>query len=164
MIDFNDIKSTILLFALNCFQSNRNLTLRQLCKKLWKNTSISRIWLPNCTKSKLAGKPLFILILAKMDPQILNYWHDMHLYSSKFPKIDIFHCWFHYVQDESEFRKSFCVMSAFRPRGVFWKVEMTTGNEKVSDSFNWIQQVFANLSWRIKDFQIVHNFFSKVSK
>ena len=101
-----------------------------------------------------------IPILAKMNLQISNYWHDMHLYSSHeiFPKIDIFHCWFHYVQDESEFRKSFCVMSAFRPRGVFWKVEMTTGNEKVF-LFNWIQQVFANLSWRIKDFSQCSQFF-----
>ena len=32
-------------FVLNCFQSKRNQTLCQLCKKLWKNTSISQIWL-----------------------------------------------------------------------------------------------------------------------
>ena len=33
LIDFNAIKSTILLFALNCFQSKINHTLRQLYKK-----------------------------------------------------------------------------------------------------------------------------------
>ena len=55
-------------------------------------------------------------------------------------------------------------VSAFRPRRSefsesFLKSEMTTGNEKVSDSFNWIQQVFANLSWRIKDFSQCSQFF-----
>ena len=76
MIDFNDIKSTILLFALNCYQSKINRTLCQLCKKLRKNSSNSR-------KKKKLNRRSF---LVNHQPVVIKKWVFSNSFSSGFSK------------------------------------------------------------------------------
>ena len=76
MIDFNDIKSTFLLFVLNCFQSKGNQTLWQLCKKLRKNTSIFLIWQKFTTLQKWSN----LAILWKMR---LFWWFSTTVHLTK---------------------------------------------------------------------------------